>query len=91
MERGTPTKVTGACLGLSGFAVAIVAGLSADNPADLILTRAIISMAALGALGQALGAVAERVIDQRMSDHRAENPAPTSGAPERAAQEPLTV
>lgn len=91
MERGVPTKVAGACLGLSGFAVAIIAGLSADNPADVILTRAILAMAALGALGQALGALAERAVDQRVAEHRAARPVRVAGVAERADDEPIDV
>ena len=74
MTRGMPTKVIGACLGLAGFAVAILAGLAADNPSDQILTRALLSMLGCQLIGLAIGAVAERTIDERLEAHRASNP-----------------
>lgn len=74
MVRGMPTKVVGGCLGLGAFAIAIVCGLAADNNADEILTRAILSMLGCNLLGLAIGAVAERTIEEHLASHKALNP-----------------
>ena len=66
MTRGTATKVIAACGGLGGFSLAIMAGLHADNPADLILARALVSLGVCYVLGTVVGAVAERAIDEAM-------------------------
>lgn len=57
-------QVYGACLGLFAFAVTILAGLSAGNPATAILSRALWAMGAFFLLGCALGYVALRVVDE---------------------------
>ncbi|MBL0922548.1 MAG: hypothetical protein IBJ10_10525 [Phycisphaerales bacterium] len=69
-----PTRLIGASMGLAAFALAVFAGLAADNPADQILIRALISMLGCQAVGLAIGAVAERAIDDRAAAMRAENP-----------------
>jgi hypothetical protein len=57
-------QVSGACLGLFAFAVTILAGLAAGNPATAILSRALWAMGAFFLLGCLLGYVALRVIDE---------------------------
>jgi thiosulfate reductase cytochrome b subunit len=57
-------QVSGACLGLFAFAVTVLAGLAAGNPATAILSRALWAMAAFFLLGCVLGYVALRVIDE---------------------------
>lgn len=57
-------RVSGACLGLFAFAVTILAGLSAGNPATAILSRALWAMGAFFLLGCVLGYIALRVIDE---------------------------
>lgn len=84
-----PTKVAASCMGLSAFAIAIVAGLGAGNPAEEILSRAIVAMAVMYALGQALGSMGERAIDQRLAQHRQENPVSGRGAQAADAGAPL--
>lgn len=69
-----PTRLIGACMGLGGFALAIVAGLVADNPTNQILIRAILSMLGCQLVGLAIGAVAEMAIDERSAAHRAAHP-----------------
>ncbi|HOW18383.1 MAG TPA: hypothetical protein PLC79_05045 [Phycisphaerae bacterium] len=56
--------MSGACLGLFAFAVTVLAGLAAGNPATAILSRALWAMAAFFLLGCVLGYVALRVIDE---------------------------
>jgi len=74
LKRGMPTRLIGACMGLGGFALAIVAGLAADNPTNQILLRAILSMLGCQVVGLAIGAVAEMAIDERSAAHRAAHP-----------------
>lgn len=62
MTPGGPTRVIAASLGLSAFSIAVVAGLAADNPAETILFRAVISMAACHVVGWCVGLTAERAV-----------------------------
>ena len=68
-------SVSGAC-GLTGFAVAIFAGLAADNPAGVILSRALIAMVACYAVGIFLGMLALRAVRDATALHATRNPAP---------------
>lgn len=49
-------------MGLSAFAIATIAGLAADNPAEHILLRAVVSMFVCHAVGVALGMIGERAV-----------------------------
>ncbi len=62
MIKGSATRLVGSSLGLAGFAIAVIAGLGADNDANTILLRAIIAMVGCSAAGQALGWAGERAI-----------------------------
>ena len=42
MQHGIAAKVIAACLGLAGFAVAIIAGLAGDNDTGTILVAAVV-------------------------------------------------
>lgn len=66
----------GAVCGLCAFAVAIVAGLSAGNPADTIMLRALVGLIAGQAVGLVCGAVAERTVGAAMDRYRAMRPVP---------------
>lgn len=89
MSPGVPTKLIGACCGLCAFALAIVAGLSAGNPADTILLRAIVALVAGQIVGLVCGAVAERTVGDAMDRYRASRPIPglraRSGEPSRTS------
>mgnify|MGYP001206223373 CR=1 FL=1 len=87
MKRGMPTRLIGACMGLAGFALAIVAGLAADNPSTQILVHALLSMLGCQMVGLAIGAVAEHAIDERSSAHRVANPIGAEPAQGEAAEE----
>lgn len=54
----SPSKLFGAVLGLTAFAVAIIAGLATGVDGASTIQRAIVSMFACYFLGTALGAVA---------------------------------
>ena len=77
-------SVSGAC-GLTGFAIAILAGLAADNPASVILTRALIAMVACYAVGVFIGLIASRAVREATAIHIAGNPAPALDDVRRAA------
>lgn len=88
MLQGAVTKVVACSAGLSSFAVAVVAGLAVNNPAEQILTRAILAMACMYLLGHAVGAILERVVRERAEQHMRDNPIPGGAG---AAEEPLVV
>jgi len=83
----SPVKVIAGCAGLCGFTVAVLSGLAADNPADVILGRAIVANVVCYLVGGAIGYVMDRAVDEGMEQYKAARPAPMSeaGAPERAA------
>lgn len=57
-------RFSGATLGLLAFSVAVVGGLWAGNSATVILSRAIWSLVIFCALGFALGAAAQAVVEE---------------------------
>lgn len=67
MTPGAPTRIIAACCGLAGFAIAIVGGLAADNPAEEVLVRGLISLFLCNVLGWIIGAVAERTVRESIS------------------------
>lgn len=73
---GTPSRVIATAVGLSGFAVAVIAGLAAENPAQVVLGRALVSMLVCYVLGQLLGAGAENVVRRRVERYKGEHPVP---------------
>lgn len=85
---GVPAKLIASTMGLGAFAVAIIAGLAVDNPADRILSRALLSMFICNALGLALGLVAERTIVESVGAYIRARPLHEqfTDAPEPAAQ-----
>ncbi len=69
-----PTKVIAGSLGLTAFAIAVVAGLFAGNESTEILIRALISMLLCYVLGLVLGAIGERTIEEHIRDYIAARP-----------------
>jgi hypothetical protein len=61
--RSVPSGVTAGCFSLAAFAVAIVAGLSAQNPAMTIMLRAIAVSIICWPIGYLAGALCCRVIE----------------------------
>lgn len=74
MNRSSPTKLIASCCGLSAFSVATIAGLGADNAADVILSRAVTCMVVCYLLGIVIGRVAERAIEESLESYRARRP-----------------
>jgi len=92
MHPEPPTKTISAVMGLTAFALAVIAGWAAHNPLSTILTRAIIAMAVCYAVGQILGWAATKLAREYMADFRARNPVPQATPvevdPETDAQDP---
>ncbi|MDD4890320.1 MAG: hypothetical protein PHU85_10360 [Phycisphaerae bacterium] len=70
---GTPTSATirmgslaGGALGLLGFSLAIVCGLSAGNGFSQIITKAIVTAVSLAILGGLAGTIAGHVIREQL-------------------------
>jgi hypothetical protein len=63
-------KVTAACLALSGFVVAIIAGVAVENPLDVTLTRALGAMGCCFIVGSIVGAAGEHVFLKRLAELR---------------------
>ena len=70
-----------AICGLSGFAIALIAGLAADNPADTVLSRAIVAMLVLHILGWIVGSIGERTVVESLNQYKKLNPIPEDKLP----------
>ena len=55
-------KLVAGCCGLAAFAIAIIAGLAADNAVDTIASRALLSLVICFVMGGVIGMVAESAI-----------------------------
>lgn len=69
MHPGQATKIGAACCGLAGFAVGVIAGLAVDNPADVVLARAIVAMIVCNIVGWVFGITVERVFKESVSKY----------------------
>lgn len=67
MSSTLPIKVIGPCLALGAFSTAMLVGLSADNPADVILSRALVAMFAGYAVGSAIALVVNRIVSDELT------------------------
>ncbi len=67
LSPGVPAIIVACCLALASLAVSMVAGLAANNPTDVILSRALVSM--LGGLvaGIIIGKIGERCVRDRIA------------------------
>jgi hypothetical protein len=77
LAPGVVTKVIAATCALVAFVVAILAGLFANNPAETILLRALISLVAANLVGMIVGAIGERTIAEALAKYREDHPIPT--------------
>lgn len=81
MSPGVPTKVIASSCGLAGFAVATLAGMFAANPADSVLIRALLALAACYIVGTGVGLACERTIARAITDYKHTRPvAPSDDA-----------
>ncbi|USN98605.1 MAG: hypothetical protein H6810_10590 [Phycisphaeraceae bacterium] len=70
----SPSKIFAAVLGLTAFAVAIVAGLMNGGDGRSILTRALTCMVVCYPVGLVLGAVARHAVDEHTSAYKRDHP-----------------
>ena len=70
----TPIRVVAACLGLSAFALAIIAGLSAGSSASQILLRAVVSLVVCVLIGRLVAAVGVYAMDDAARAFRDAHP-----------------
>jgi tetrahydromethanopterin S-methyltransferase subunit C len=80
---GIATRVIAASLALAAFAVAIVSGLAAGNPARIVLLNAVVCMIVCQILGLFVGVLAERAVSEHVADYKSARPVP-GGPPPRA-------
>lgn len=59
-------RTIAACLGLTAFAIAVVAGLLANNPAGTVLGRAILALFIGQVVGVLIGHVGTRVVEDQL-------------------------
>ena len=78
MSPGIPTKVIAASSGLCGFAVGLIAGLAADNPAEVVLGRALLAMFACQLVGWVVGTIGERIVRDAIVRYRDSHPVNSS-------------
>lgn len=93
LTEGVATKVVGACCGLSAFAIAIVSGMSVDNPFEDVVMRALIGLVAGYAVGTIVGGIGEKTISDGLRAYKATHPIGVnekSGAGEKSAAEVKT-
>jgi hypothetical protein len=65
--------------GLAGFAVAIIAGLTAGNSSERTLAVALVSMCVCHLVGLGVGAIAERMVEEHMDRYRSTRPLEVPG------------
>ncbi len=82
------TRVIAAVFGLSGFAVATLAGLSANNSAGTVILHALLAMIACQVVGVCCGAMLQRVVDDHAKRLYASPPGSGGGSdfPTHSAQ-----
>jgi len=81
-----PAKLIAACAGLTGFTVAILAGLAANNTADVILGRSVLAMFVCYVVGGVIGGVMDKAVSEGIADYQRRMAAPDpEPAPEAVA------
>ncbi len=69
-------KVIACGFALLGFALAVISGLLAGNPATMVLGRALIVLMVCNMLGHAAGTILFRVVDEHVHAYEAARPVP---------------
>jgi len=64
--RGRPGQVIAGCFALTAFIVAVVAGLSNDNPSSTILFRSLVALMLCYPVGFVIGILCERVVNEHL-------------------------
>ncbi len=68
-------------MGLGAFAIAVLAGLAADNPSEQILYRALVAMVTCHAVGLLVGFAGERGVAEAVAAYIAARPLPERQRP----------
>ena len=76
MAPGVATKIIAASCALTAFAVGILSGLFAGNPADTILLRALLALIVGNLVGMFVGAIGERTIAEAVTTYQKNHPIP---------------
>ena len=80
MNFGVTSRLISTTFALCGFAVAILAGLSAGNDSSRVLTTALIAMVACQGAGLVVGSIGERIVGEHMRSYRSAHPIGAAGA-----------
>lgn len=72
------TKVIGAVVGLTAFAVAVLTGLAVGARAEHTLGVALLSLIACNILGLVVGGIAEHIVESHLARYRAAHAAPVA-------------
>lgn len=70
--KGTPTRIVACCLAFSGFAVAILSGLTSGASTADALSRAMVSLVLCYVAGRFIGLAFEHVVRERVERELAE-------------------
>ncbi len=84
MERSA--QIIATCLALGAYAIAMIAGLAAQNPVLLVMRRGLIVLVFAYAVGLAIGMILEHIVREQVARYRQANAAPDLEAIERASQ-----
>ena len=74
MNETSAAKTVAGCLGLAGFAIALLSGLASGTEAHVVFSRAIASMFVCFLVGYVIGVVGERAVDEAADQYRQEHP-----------------
>jgi hypothetical protein len=82
VTAGTPARLIASCFGLSGFAVAVVAGMAAGNSGSRVLSVALCSLIICHIVGLCAGLIGERIVEEYMKQYRAARPITPGNSPQ---------
>jgi hypothetical protein len=88
VNSSDPAKVIAGVFALAGFAVAMIAGLAAENSAARVLGTALVAMLICHLTGLLVGVVGERVVHEHVGRLRAAEPMPETRGAHAAATTP---
>jgi hypothetical protein len=80
-----PSRVIASCFAITGFVAALVIGFAASLSTDEILLRAIVVMAICWPVGRLLGGMAQRAVEENVSQYKRAHPIPDSAVTDAAA------
>ena len=72
-----PIRLIATSVALTAFAAAVLGGIVAQNPATVVLGRALVVMLACYVAGLVIGAVVERALREQIDRYKQEHPLPS--------------